>query len=991
MNAGDRGKRVYVLAGVLAVLVALGGGWVAYSELSAHFVDARAAARARAAPTLVAAQPPAALVLGAGLRETAERLDAPYQLGVDRRFRIAKSVLLGGAVVPAEWKQSFGGDDPWSAERPFPRPLGFEGAFQELTRLAPPPSEAAQRAIVMEDPGDWLAAPVVAFDIIARETQASPRPHDPLAAARAAISLLHDGVDRLAVADELGGFALAWLVLAEQARGEERTVERAVLALELGYTETASKLGQKLADGPWKARLTFDDRALAADKRGQWLWYQRQSELSRAEERASWDKLRGSKRFGWAGLSASLRSNHFETLGRSSLLCAIPLELQLAARAGADVEAFIEKLEDARSPEAIQKAFLDAHNQLLGQGLRHLGVSLDALSVLGRLDLWIQKGSERLRSPTARIVFEKYAESLVASCFGAFVEYRFDRQGITPEDRVNMGRLIFESKRPLFAQMKAWAELRAEAAASTIKSGQVTATMRTLDRLGAPAKAGLFGDLVENIEFSSAEDAAAMQMLAESLDTRPDGLRLAARNLAVVSRDLRYKDFFWGAWVREAASTDPVVLDWWQRYIEGSDGVPASEMPLRESELRKHLDPSIDDWEWRQELTTLLREHGREAEIPAVVERWLETHRKVGGFGRQWALTTLAGVKLRAGHADEAWKIWEPLQDSYKLSTIKMGVQIALARGDSAAAEELSTRALTRYPASADALGLRLRVLWTTGRPDAARDVVRSLSRLPTLSDLDPVRDAFVEIYSTKPPDEARAAAARLLDSSLTRSFVEVLADHFRHTKQFAHCVATFEVPSDSPLHQLQNDVWAYRCRKETMGGEQALAWLGSRVPLELRAPMVMFAYHQRVPELLWELPQPTESQPSADTDYLWAMRAASQLQTGEPIDPRVTEHFRKETRMDSYAAIGRYLTGFIDEKTVLTAATNSRHANEVAYFLGLKAAHDGRIADAIVWYRASVETREVTSLEFDLAKKDLYRYYASGRSLRSFAAGSSP
>jgi hypothetical protein len=316
-----------------------------------------------------------------------------------------------------------------------------------------------------------------------------------------------------------------------------------------------------------------------------------------------------------------------------------------------------------------------------------------------------------------------------------------------------------------------------------------------------------------------------------------------------------------------------------------------------------------------------------------------------------------------------------------------MGAQIALARDDAASAEELSIRALTRYPTSPHALALRLRVLWSGGRADAARDVVRSRTKLPNLTALDPVRDAFVEVYSTKSPEEARQAAAQLLDSTLTRSFVEVLAERFRSQKHLPHCVALFELPSDSPLHQLQNDVLAYRCRKETMGRDQALAWLGSKVPLELRAPMVMFAFEQRLPELLWELPQPSESQPGSDSDYLWAMRAATQLLARQPLDPRVTQHFEKEQRMDSYAAIGRYLTGFLDEKTVLTAATNSRHANEVAYFLGLKAAVEGRVADAIVWYRASVETQEVRSLEYRLAKIELHRYSSSGKSLRSFAA----
>jgi len=982
---GGNNKRLGILVATLGAVIVVGGGWVAYSEVSARLEAAQKAE----GPRLLPAERPAALVLGKSVRETAERLDAPYRLGVDRRVRFAKSVLLGeGLKAPAEWQQSFDEDDPWSAERPFPRPLSFEEALGELTGIgttAGSPGSTAERPVIADDPSTWLSAPEEALATIARETKGSAQPGDPLAAARAAISLLHGGVDRLGVADELGGVALAWLVQAERARNEERAMERAVLALELGYAESAARLGQKLRGGAWKARLTFDDAGLAKEAGGQALWYQRQSELGRAEERESWDGLPGKERFSLAGLAASLRSNRFETMGRSAAVCTIPLELRIAALSGADVKAPIEKLEAARSAEAIRQAVLEGRGSLIGLGVVSLGISLDTLSDLGRLDLWIRKAAERVGSPTAALVLEKYAEAHATSCLGTLVDYRFDSQGITPEARRKMAEQIFESKRPLFAQLKAWTELRALAATSAQSSAEIIATTKTLDRLGAPPKVDLFEDLKENIEFSSVEDNASLRMLAESLDTRPSGLKRAAQTLAELTVDLRYRDFFYEAWARVGAAADPGLTTWWKSYIGASESAPASDAPLREARLRSRLDPSIDDWTARQELTKFLADEGRDAEIPPVIEPWLKTHPDQRGFGREWALCTLAEVQLRAGKVTEAWKTWQPLQGSYKFSTMRTGTAIALARNDFLTATDLSTRALTRYPTSPHALELRLRVLWSTGRGEGAAEALRGLPKLPTLGDLDPVRDTFVDIYSEKTPEEARQAADQLLASGMTRSFIEVLADRFHKQKHFAHCAAVFELPTDSPLHQLQNNVWSYRCRKETMGKEQALAWLGSKVPPELRAPMVMFAFQRRLPELLWELPQPSESQQNSDSDYLWAMRAASQLWAGQPLDPRVTEHFKKETRMDSYAAIGRYLTGFIDEKTVLTAATNPRHANEVAYFLGMKAELDHRVADAIVWYRASVETHEFRSLEYSLAKGELYRFARTWRTLRSF------
>ena len=975
--------------GTLGAVVVLGGGWVAYSEVSTRLA---AAANLPKGPVLAAAQPQVAFVLGQTLRETAERLDAPYRLGVDRRFRFAKGILLGQTPdTPADWPQSFTGDDTWSSEHPFPRPLTFAEAYSELARTDSKGEPPAR--VVVEDPAAWLSQPRAAFAIIARETKDAVRPRDALAAAQAAISLVHGSVDRLGVADQLAGHALAWLVLAERARGEERTMERAVLAFELGYAQTAARLAQQAPEGPWKSYLTSSDEALAGQaNRAPELWYKRQSALGRSEERNTWASLSGKQRFGFSGLAASLRSDAFETLGRTSALCAIPLELRVAEVAGANVDKAIQKLEAAETLAEMQVAILEARGSLIAEGALRLGLGLDTLNDLGRLDLWIDRAKTRLGSTTGGLVFEKYAEALAASCTGGLFDYRFDSQGITPEARTKMGEELFAAKRPLFAQLKTWAGLRALSQANS-PAAQIVATARTLDRLGAPAKERLFSDVTEHLEFGSADDIGALQMLAEALDTRPAGLASAAAHLADVSYDLRYRDFFYEALVRESAIADPGLAAWWARYrnegqqdhTEAKDDSPAP--PGREAELRSKLNPSIDDWPARQALTRYLKDEGRDAEIPAIIEPWRKAHPNDRGFGREWALSVLAEVELRKGNAKAAWETWLPLEQSYKFSTIRIGATIALALGDVPKAEELSTRGLLRYPNSPDALALRLRVLWSTGRPEMTSDVVRGMKRPPTLADLEPTRDAFVELYATKTPEEAREAAVLLLTSNLTRSFIEVLADRFFHEKHYAHCAAIFEIPSDSPLHQLQNNVWAYRCRKETSGQEQALSWLGPKVPPELRAPMVMFAFERNIPELMWALPQPSESQQNDDSDYLWAMRAASQLEAHEPVDPRVLEHFQKETRMATYAAIGRYLTGFIDEKTVLTAATNARHANEVAYFLGFKAAIDGRPGDAIVWYRASVETHEVRSLEYKLAKSDLYRYLKKNRSLRSLAA----
>jgi hypothetical protein len=190
----------------------------------------------------------------------------------------------------------------------------------------------------------------------------------------------------------------------------------------------------------------------------------------------------------------------------------------------------------------------------------------------------------------------------------------------------------------------------------------------------------------------------------------------------------------------------------------------------------------------------------------------------------------------------------------------------------------------------------------------------------------------------------------------------------------------------------------AYSFEKQARGPEAALTWVRQAITPDLLLPSAMFCYAADQYELLWDLGvTPAHDQ---NGDFYWLMRAAASVKQGAGKDPHREElldyydpgrhSFLKKIWYavfspghSYYYGIGRFLCGLTDQRHVLELATEPKKRCEIAYYVGLRAQGEGRLADASDWYRISTETGLERNGEYRWAYNALYHWQDQERALR--------
>lgn len=121
--------------------------------------------------------------------------------------------------------------------------------------------------------------------------------------------------------------------------------------------------------------------------------------------------------------------------------------------------------------------------------------------------------------------------------------------------------------------------------------------------------------------------------------------------------------------------------------------------------------------------------------------------------------------------------------------------------------------------------------------------------------------------------------------------------------------------------------------------------------------PVSMEIYITDHHELLWTLIEKPELGEGASA--VWLARTAADVNAPErnaAYRERLTAHYEKETG-DDYDVMSQYLLGLTDADALFALARSPDRRCEIAYYLGVKAKGEGRIRDAIDWFRVVVET----------------------------------
>lgn len=809
--------------------------------------------------------------------------------------------------------------------------------------------------------------------------------------ARALAMLSFQLVDLTETADAVSAQALVHLALARAATGEKLTEEQALLAHSLGYSRAALQLAQGLpVDSLVRAFFLKDDAALRASPQARrqpglirYLELRRLADMGRTQRTERQREKKSTPGAELAEVSARLLIHEFESERLWGSVTPEVLLREVATAAGSPGE-------DA-APRQRVKQTLDRF------GIRTRGMLPPFEEQLSRVG---QPGAFFLDAEVERAWFQ----GLFFSAQSKLGLHLLDARA-SPTLAQELASSLGEASSPVGKDFQAWLAMLIAAKAGQQTEAELMKGLTEFQSLGAAPLMRLFEELEDRADWGDPALSSMTRRLVTRLDSRPEHRAELGSMARTALSDIALSETLyraaaeaavlpsteaWLAWLDrdlpklQAMERDPSVpakvrLKALENLMEAKAVAPEALM----GQLAPLLEAQGKEWAFTSRSVELLEQLQRDEEAQALVEQWLKAQEKTGAFDVILARTTLARLYQKQGNPQAAWKAVEPVIASGQYGALDRAALVSQELGEAERALELARKAAQRYPGP-KSLGLLAEILWRSGESEKVAELLAKPARpLRSMDWRVHVGRRFAAVFAKRPVAEGLSAfevlrKARL--GALELSQLAVAVGHADNPELAFKLQSRIAAPG---LQKLELLMGAYGYLQKWKSEQAAVEWLRKQVPEPLLAPLSMFAFVNKADTVLWELvPSPQETVEQAD--YVWLMRAAASLRAPElPEDRKAALRQRFEVeRPGFYHQVGRYLLGLIPEDAVIEAAVKPKSRQELPYFLGFKAQAEGRYADAVTWYRATVETSEPKMGEYRWAYDELTRFRSAGLSL---------
>lgn len=414
----------------------------------------------------------------------------------------------------------------------------------------------------------------------------------------------------------------------------------------------------------------------------------------------------------------------------------------------------------------------------------------------------------------------------------------------------------------------------------------------------------------------------------------------------------------------------------------------ASRDVLEDSEIRTGFRGLVSaaplDWDVREAFLEYLEDEDDVDASIELVRDWLERSGEPRGFPTIFARTAMARLLQARGDLDRALEWVEPVVSSGQNGAIGRAALIQAERRVEAEATAFAVRAVEFYPNSVWSRSVLAEVHWRLGRPEAAAEVVRGALPILGANGWSEIVRAFADAFHDRPVAPTAAAMEALRSAGIPTYLLIGLGDGLERR---GRADLAFELTSRyGPGGSLEGLWWtarAYGHLAEAEGEVRASEWYTSQISPGIATAASMFMFNEGHPHLLWSaIPNP---EATSDAPWVWLMRAAAFTRWGgdERHRNRLLEHFADDVD-NPYHRIGRYLMDLDSEADVLAVATEPDRLCEVAYYVALRAEAEGRMEDAIAWYRVVLDTGLGREGEYRWALAALASWVAEARSLRA-------
>lgn len=367
-------------------------------------------------------------------------------------------------------------------------------------------------------------------------------------------------------------------------------------------------------------------------------------------------------------------------------------------------------------------------------------------------------------------------------------------------------------------------------------------------------------------------------------------------------------------------------------------------------------------------------------------------------FGRIYAATTMAHVLQMQGKPAEAWAVISPVIRSGQGGAMIRGALILadLERYDEAA--RLASSAMRRYPGDRYARASLAEIYWRAGLFEKAADVL-SPEAFPFGAGTwpDDFGEAYVNAFAKQPISEAERAVHALVARSVRphqAKGIAIYADaHGRPDLAFS-AQTVLATAATVPTQRVQLLLPAFGYLAAWKGDSAAHAWYRAHIPKLEPTYMIdyMFSYLPDRPDLLWD--EIDVSRAKYPTE-VWLRRTSVEILRKSPAPARRAElmaHYATRST-ERYDRMARVLLGIDPPAAILPLACDAHGRTEVAYYLALKALHDGRFDQAADWFAVSVESGSARDSEFGWSQKQLGNWEEAETNPRALmaAAGRAP
>lgn len=811
----------------------------------------------------------------------------------------------------------------------------------------PVPELASLETDLAQGSSDRVLAALQALNSLAAKHPFHPRLL--AAAARGTAWLMLQTHDELDLADPLAGHAVALMAMAQSLEPGSLAADEALLDRALGYEAASVKAARSLpADDPVRLWTEFDGKGLlkaaaprSASPRTQYL---NLLELARRGGREAWFDALG--RSAWAGdpnvpaLHALLLLRDFGSdrsapaeLSRTVLGMVPGLETQPRGKAEAQTRSFETAVDHAAAASD--------------------GALLDRESV------------------------RAFYRANFYSGFAAAARFLFDELGST--DAAGSYAKAFVDPAPgTAAELREWMTQRAAALRRSLTPAQQLEALEKFRHIGAAPVVAVALPLSRGA--SSGNDPfrrKAMKIVFRRLDSRPFSLPMGWDGGWEV-QDLGLME----ACDRGVLDEAPVLgglpairAVYWKRDAERLKSIASDrrgEVSIRITALAYLGDMQDPDTAFRKarylEMTReqpddpypldkcvqLLRNAKDLAGAQQAIREWLVL-RPTKAHDLPWAHVVTLQADLLASEKKwkEAWSVIQPALVTWKGEVLAEAAWILeeLRRWDEALT--MARAAHDRYPESVEFQEIIARVLWRQHEHAAAAEGLAKSRTLSQWNWENSVSKSFARVFATEDPHQAQNAMQALQERNVNQrslsAFARAVGDAGNHRLAFALLNG---IPATEPEASL-NQIAAHDELEKTDGKDAADDWLrkNMRVPHQVAS----LAYGLQRYDLLWEtLDDPARTVKADETQVV---RAASLLHAPNPERRDALVAYFEAKPRKGWAPMGLFLVDRAGPEEIFAQATNAVGIANLGWMMGLRAARDGRYADAASWFDVALET----------------------------------